>query len=247
MVAGARNERMKKNKAKMSRLSWLQPGSVWSMDVFQAHISDLSRGGFVLSAQDLTSGYKLPPLVTEREPKGVQVASHLELHLFDRFGKPLFLKRDNGSNLNQAAINELLSGSYVLPLNNPGYYAQYNGAMEHGQGEYKRQLNRNYSNIVPFNDFSRSVALAAHELNHISRRNLAGDTSCRRSFQKPLFSYSKRKRKEVFIWIYERALDIVEKAAQKITAESAWRIACRIWLVKNGLLSISKNGEVLPY
>lgn len=246
VVAESRKDELKKNKAQMFKLSWNLPGSIWSMDVFQASIPRLSQNGFVLSIQDLTSGYKLPPLPTKCEPKGLQVALHLE-HLFKRFGKPLFLKRDNGGNLNQSAIDALLADSYVLPLNNPCYYAQYNGAIEHAQGEYKQQLYRNYSNIVSFNDFKRCVALVAHELNHISRRNISGDTSCKRFFQKPLFSYSKSKRKEVFIWIYERALAIVEKAAPKISAESAWRIACRAWLVKNGLLSILKNGEVLPY
>ncbi|SDP19687.1 hypothetical protein SAMN05660330_02081, partial [Desulforhopalus singaporensis] len=53
--------------------------------------------------------------------------------------------------------------------------------------------------------------------------------------------------KGVFLWIYERAIDIVKKAKKNLTPDAAYRSACQIWLVKNNMLSISKNGEVLPY
>ena len=44
----------------------------------------------------------------------------------------------------------------------------------------------------------------------------------------------------------ERAADIMQQAEKKISQSSAWRIACKLWLMKNDLLSISKYDEVLP-
>lgn len=246
LVSLSRKDQLQRKRAKQFRLTWHLPGSVWSMDVFQSRILSTSQKGYVLSVQDLASGYKLPPLVTEKEPHGRQVTSHLS-YLFHQFGSPLFLKRDNGGNLNQLSVNQLLSVDYVLPLNNPFHYAKYNGAIEHTQGEFKQQLRLRYRDIRSFRDFTHCVAIAAHDLNHISRRNLSGETSCKRFFQKPVFNYSKRKREEVYLWIYELALDIVGKADKNISLASAWRIACRLWLVKNGLLSISKYGNVLPH
>ena len=40
------------------------------------------------------------------------------------------LKRDNGSNLNQQAVNEVLACYLVMPLTSPADYAPYNGGME---------------------------------------------------------------------------------------------------------------------
>ena len=70
---------------------------------------------------------------------GEEVAGYLS-EKFCRFGPPLFLKRDNGGNLNHRAVNEVLSEFFVLPLNSPAYYAPYNGAIEESQGELKACL-----------------------------------------------------------------------------------------------------------
>jgi len=105
---------------------------------------------------------------------------------------------------------------------------------------------REYGDVRTFEECARSIGLIVHDLNHLSRRRLDGSTSCTRFFDGPRVTYSKRKRKEVFVWISKRAFDIVEKAGRKTTPDSAYRIACQIWLVKNGLLSISKNDGVLP-
>lgn len=246
MVAHTRNDSLREYRGSQSILHWQVPGAVWSMDIFETAAPVSPGNCFVLNTQDLASGYKLPPYTDAEELKGVDVASHLE-QLFERFGPPLFLKRDNGGNLNHSSITEALSRWYVLPLNSPAYYAPYNGAIEHGQGEVKNKLRQDHNNPATFGELTQDVALAVHDLNHQPRRKLSGDTSCLRFFSNPRFKYIKRKRKEVFLWINERALGIVKKAADKITPAAAWRIACRIWLVENGLLSISKSGNVLPH
>jgi hypothetical protein len=45
-------------------------------------------------------------------------------------GRPLVLKRDNGSNLNHQAVDEVLARYLVLPLKSPPHYPPYNGAIE---------------------------------------------------------------------------------------------------------------------
>lgn len=246
MIAQMRRDRLRQKLSSQINLCWRVPGSVWSMDIFETCVDHLPGKQFVLCVADLASGYKLIPLAAEKEHRGHEIRVHLK-KLFEQFGRPLFLKRDNGGNLNHSCITDLLSQSHVLPLNSPCYYAPYNGAIEHGLGEIKWKLKQEYGDVGTFGEFARSIELAAHDLNHINRRKLGGDTSCRRFFDGPGFNFSKRKRKEVFIWISECSFDIMEKAGKKMMPDAAYRIACQIWLVKNNLLSVSKNGGVLPH
>lgn len=246
MVAKMRKHSLHKDRTSHLNMCWKIPGSVWSMDIFEIRMAHITGKCFVLCVQDLASGYKFPPLATLKQPAGYEVSLHLE-KLFQQFGRPLFLKRDNGGNLNQGAVTDMLSRNHVLPLNSPCYYPKYNGAIEHGQGEMKSKLKQKYNGVKTFMEFTRCVELAAHDLNHIPRRKLGRDNACRRFFDRPRFNYSKRKVMEVFLWISERAIDIVKKAKKNLTPDAAYRLACQIWLVKNNLLSISKNGEVLPH
>jgi hypothetical protein len=68
-----------------------------------------------------------------------QVVSDLTV-LFQRYGAPLFLKRDNGSNLVNAPVDEVLAQHGVIPLTSPPYYPRYNGAIEYAQRELKTWL-----------------------------------------------------------------------------------------------------------
>jgi hypothetical protein len=49
---------------------------------------------------------------------------------FRRHGRPLLLKRDNGSLFNCGPIDQLLSDEAVIPFNSPAYYPRYNGGIE---------------------------------------------------------------------------------------------------------------------
>jgi len=244
-VVAARKNHFHKQKALQYRLCWHIPGSIWSMDIFEFHQPAILGKCTVLTVQDLASAYKFPPLSFKGTLHGNAVAFHLG-RLFKSFGIPLFLKRDNGGNLNQSSVTDLLSENFIIPMNSPGYYAPYNGAIEHAQGEFKSQLRRNCDNSLSFKEFSLSVQLAAHQLNHIKRRQFQENTSCKLFFKEPLASFPKRKREEVLLWIKTRTTDIVEKAKPGLSMAAAWRIACKTWLVKNKLLSISQPGDVLP-
>lgn len=245
LVATARREAIARKKAARYEVDWHEPGTVWAMDVFEMKLPYTPRKAYVLTVQDLATGYKFPPLATEREPRGHEVTAHLK-SLFRRFNKPLFLKLDNGANLNHYSVKELLADQHILPLNSPAYYASYNGAIEHAQGEFKTRLQECYGKAASFSAFALMAELAAHDLNHSGRRKLNGKNSCLKFFGKPKISFSKRKRKEVFKWISDLAIDIVAKSGKKKIRSTAWRVACRKWLEENGLVSIRKMQAVLP-
>ena len=116
--------------AALCQVRWLRPDLAWAFDRLQyatCHVHNL---------QDLCSRYKFAPMTCEHMPCGEEVASHLDRH-FTRFGLPLFIKRDNGGNLNHRAVNALLEERLIIPINSPCYRASYNGAIEHSQGELK--------------------------------------------------------------------------------------------------------------
>lgn len=246
MVERARQEYIFTKKSDGYELKWHIPGAVWSMDVFEMKREHSARKYYVLTVQDLATRYKFPPLSTLNEPQGHEVADHLK-RLFDQFGKPLFLKRDNAGNLNDHSIRDLLSQSHVLPLNNPIYYAPYNGAIEHTQGEFKQRLVDCFSRVSSFKEFALCVELIAHDLNHGARRKLHGANSCSKFNENSRRTHSKRKRQEVFLWISNLVLRMMESKKSALDRASAWRIACRMWLEKNNYVTISKKQKVLPH
>ncbi len=245
LIAEARQEENRRLRQNQHKVEWHQVGAVWAMDIFETRMPGLPGKAFVLTVQDLASGYKFPPLCLEKQIRGPEVAAHLK-QLFHQFGKPLFLKVDNGGNLNHLAVSSLLDRYFVIPINSPTYYAPYNGAIEHTQGEFKKLLLAPGCFYSSFKEFALRVEITAHDLNHQGRRKLLGQNSCLCFFGKRKNSYTKRKRKEVIEWISQLTVDILSKSERMKNEIDAWRIACRMWLEKNGLVSISKPQGVLP-
>jgi hypothetical protein len=224
------------------------PGVVWAMDVTEY---DLGVAGKIHlhNTQDLGSRYKFPPLAGEC-PVGEEIAGYLSEKFF-RFGPPLLLKRDNGGNLNHAAVNEVLSEFFVLPLNSPEYYAPYNGAIEESQRELKACLREKQVPGIPCSPDPITVyaEVAAHDLNHRLRPCLQGKTSCQAFFsseKKPLFS--KLERREIYDILLERAERILGSMNQwgKAGRESAWRIAVEFWLQSRGFIKLHTPKKCHP-
>ena len=140
-------------------------------------------------------------------PCGEEVAGHLA-YLFDRFGPPLFCKRDNGGNLNHTAVDQVLEDAWVIPLNSPPYTASYNGAVERTQREFKEYLKRWQWKANTMEALFLLAKTAAHELNHKPRRCLNNHTACGVYFGANCIGYSKRKRKSVYRWIRDLATEI---------------------------------------
>jgi hypothetical protein len=199
----------------------------------------------VHNLQDLCSQYKFPPLATGHEALGEEVAGHLD-GLFGRFGPPLFCKRDNGGNVNHVAVDDVLGEAMVIPINSPVDRAPYNGAIEHSQGEMKRYLKKWQDKAKTLTEMVLLTETAAHDLNHIHRRSLAGRTSCLRYFAGPRVRYGKRERSRIYHWIEELAYRISEGMGKTALDPTAWRVAAKTWMVKNNLITILRPGKVLP-
>jgi|GEM_PF-2754414 len=116
LTATVRQALAQQHQADRCHITWQVPGLVWALDDtalarVSSHLLRLHQ------VQDLASRYKFPPWVGE-QILGEAVARRLE-QLFVQHGPPLVLKRDNGSNLNQHAVDALLARYLVIPLNSP--------------------------------------------------------------------------------------------------------------------------------
>lgn len=249
MVKIAREEAKREAALEQRRIEWKQPGQVWAMDDTRYGRDEKGKKLYIHNLQDLSSRYKLGPLAGEFA-HGPEVASNLKKH-FDQYGPPLFLKRDNGGNLNHAEVEKVLSEYMVIPLNSPTYYPPYNGAIEKAQQEVKEKIKEKgaHLDVVPKEHFKPCTESACHDLNHIHRRCLKGRTSCQVFFEKKGGArYTKRKRRAIFEWIKERSCAIMEKLGDWSTKafQLAWRIAAETWLRNNGFISVTYRGRVLP-
>ncbi|WP_319409492.1 hypothetical protein [uncultured Desulfosarcina sp.] len=172
-----------------------------------------------------------------RHPCGEEIAGHLSRH-FTWFGPPLFIKRDNGGNLNHWAVNDLLEENMVIPINSPFNTPRYNGAIEHSQGELKGWLRKWEDTATSKSELALQVDNAAHALNHRPRRSLSGRNACRSYFCADRLRYTRRQRKEVYDWIRDLAVDISERSGKNEICPTAWRVSARKWMEKHRLIII---------
>jgi hypothetical protein len=235
-------------RAHLRWIEWLTPGVVWAMD-FTGY--DLGMAGkiYLHNTQDLGSRYKFLPMAGEY-PVGEEVAGYLS-EKFDRYGAPLVLKRDNEGNMNHSAINDVLAEFFVFPLNNPEYYAPYNGAIEESQREVKSCLWKKLMEglLDPGNHVTAYAEAAVNDLNHRIRPCLNGKTSCQTFFEsgnRPTFT--KRERRGIYDWVMERAERILLTMNQSGQAvrESTWRIAVESWLRSKGYIKVHINQKCHP-
>jgi transposase InsO family protein len=244
-----RRELAHQYRADLRHITWKIPGLVWSLD--NAELARFARGKLHLhQVQDLASRYKFMPWVGERV-LGETVAGHLE-QLFLRYGPPLVLKRDNGSNLNQQAVDALLARYLVIPLNSPPHYPPYNGGIECAMREMKAPLHEKIlaSGPIPESQAQSWAEMLASELNHNPRSCLEGQISCSvfqdtKSVRK---AYNLRKRKKIFDWINDLTRALIQASAAHTLrqAEAARRLAVETWLQRNGVIIVTQNNKVLP-
>jgi hypothetical protein len=249
LIEAVRREVAEQRRAALRHVTWHVPGAVWSLDD-----AELVRGDSPLlrlhQVQDLASRYKFPPWVGERI-LGATVAQRLEA-LFRQYGPPLVMKRDNGGNLNQQAVEEVLARYLVMPLNSPPHYPPYNGGMEHAVGELKGPLVAQLlaGGPIPPAEVQKWAELLAHELNHRPRPSLQGAVACTvfQEARAALKSYTLRKRREFF----EEVNDLTQMLMQaqggctQRQADTVRRLAVEAWLQKEGVISISQNHRVSP-
>jgi len=246
MVREARAEATRDRRAEIRHVSWLRSNLAWAMDDCQTRDGVGAEKLYLHNLTDLGSRYRLPPLAADCLPCGEEVAGHLQ-HLFDRFDPPLFCKRDNGGNLNQLAVKQVLEEALVIPINSPPRMAPYNGAVEHTQGEFKSYLDRWSWKAAGTGSQALLAESAAHDLNHQPRRCLAGGTACRAYFGGARIRYSRRKRESVYRWIQHLAAEVSVREGESVITPASWRIAARQWLVTNKLIKIERSEKVSPH
>jgi hypothetical protein len=236
MVRQVRSTANRSATATLCHVHWLRPDLAWALDGMQYN------GCHVQNLQDLCSHYKFTPMTTDHMPCGEQIAGHLDRHL-SRFGPPLFLKRDNGGNLNHRMIDTVLEDRMIIPINSPCYCASYNGAIEHSQGELKSWIGK-WKKSKTNREVELLLENAAHALNHHPRRSLSGSNACRSYFASNRLRYTKRQRRQAWDWISNLAADISAKCSELAIEPSAWRIAASKWMERHNLIVIHRPGKV---
>ena len=193
--------------------------------------------------RDIGAGYSLQP-ISGREPvRGVEVAANPDA-LCCRHGAPLFLKRDNGGNLNTPDVDEVLAFHCIIPFNSPVRTPNYNGAMERSQRTLKEELERQLTpaGTIQTESAEPYVRAAAYEINHVTRESLNGSCPCHyRSTH--LHTFTKNERKTVYDWITiaRTRISILENEGHYVSAQTAQRWAVSAWLVKNKLMTINRH------
>ncbi len=247
----AAEERAKCNLARRQvckHVAWKEPNLAWAIDGTERGQDEQGERLHVHAVQDLCTRYRFAPLVAV-ESKGEAITAHLE-KLFQKHGAPLFLKRDNGSPLNHAAVDRVLADNGVIPLNSPAYYPKYNGAVEKGIREMKEALGECLPQAAKWQpEQIRPYILAVHHsLNCRRRRSLQRHTACEAYQHQPRHRFNRRERLATFEWIRIRAKDRIEQleAIDHRSLNAAWRHAAETWLRCQGLITVTINNKVLP-
>lgn len=244
MVVMARQDLNLLHRQNLRRIQWNVPNAAWSMDPCEYKQSDATGTKVYLNQmQDLASRYKFSPMTGE-VPCGEEISGYLTA-TFKRFGAPLFLKRDNGGNLNHKAVNDVLSDYFVMPVNSPVHYAPYNGAIEEAQAELKTGLSTKllYKSCCPSEHIDAYASSVEHELNHKPRQCLKSKNACQVYFTGKR-TFSKWERRDAYVWITDLQNDIL--CSNGVQPQAAWRIAVEAWLNMKGFITITINGKVLP-
>lgn len=244
MIAMARHDLNTLHRQNLRRIQWNVPNIAWSMDPCEYRQRDATGIKVYLNQiQDLASRYKFNPM-TGDIPCGEEISGHLAA-TFNRFGPPLFLKRDNGGNLNHTAVNEVLADYFVMPVNSPIHYPPYNGAIEESQAELKKGLavKLSYKPCCPREHMEAYASTVENDLNHQPRACLNGKNSCHVYFTGKR-TFTKWERRDAYVWITDLQNDIL--CSDGVQPQAAWRIAVEAWLNMKGFITITRNGKVLP-
>ena len=244
MVAMARHDLNAAHRQNLRRIRWNVPNLAWAMDPCEYKQHDAADTKVYLNhMQDMASRYKFNPM-TGDIPCGEEISGYLAA-TFKRFGAPLFLKRDNGSNLNHVAVDTVLADYFVLPVNSPVHYPPYNGAIEEAQTELKNGLAAKLAHkpCCPREHMEAYASTVEHDLNHQLRPCLNGSNACQVYFTGKR-TFNKWERRDVYVWITNLQNDIL--CNEGVQPQAAWRIAVEAWLSMKGFITVSINGKVLP-
>ena len=156
-------------------------------------------------------------------------------------------------------MDAVLAERLIIPVNSPPYYAPYNGGIEQAQDEFQTALRAKVQGRKwPATEPAEALSLlqlcsevVSHDLDHRRRPCLKGATACRKFEvgKQQGRTYDRRQRRETFDEI--RAMASLALAETGLTdrraADAAWRLAVETWLRREGSITVSVGGKVLPY
>ena len=233
----------------LTRVCWSGAMTCWAMDDTHLFTDNNGVKQWVHNVKDLTSQYILPPVVGSLMG-GEEVAENLR-ELFKRFGAPLVLKRDNGSNLSCAAVDKVLNEFDVIPLNSPPYYSRYNGSIEQANKLLKERIKLlSQKHKCPINKQTAAVlaAFAAHEENTQYKRSTKRKTPSHQFFKSNRNNPETSLRKEVINDINEYVKLLTHEYMPRTKREenSVKREAAEAVLEKRGYIKVVAKKQVSP-
>jgi hypothetical protein len=226
----------------MKRIQWLKPGTAWSLDTTE-YGPDKTK---ITPLRDLASKYQVPtPLVAPQEC-GEQIALYLD-RMFRKEGPPMFLKRDGGSPLNCAKLDQVLERHWVLPLNSPPAYPQFNGSIERSMRDLKAALDaRRAEALMKGAPFALEVELVTHQLNHRRLRSIGGLTPCQ-LYHDPRhrLRLHAATRERIFREVFQEYWQYVQCMSERTrhTLNAAWRLVVESWLRRQGWITVRLNNQ----
>lgn len=243
-------ERLRVRRRKLQRIRWLHPDTAWAIDATEYPRDAQGHRLYHVVVQDLATTFQFEPLLT-LDLCGHGAADFLG-RLLAKHRTPLFLKRDNGSVFNTPEVNALLGARGVIPLNSPAHYPRYNGAIEHGIGELKAELQACVSPSGPQDPpeglwFARFLV---HKHNYHPRRLLAGQSAAQAYTERPRLRWSRRQRRDIFVWIGTRTKRMLRAMddPNQLDVRRAWRRSVESWLRRQGLIEVAINRQpVTPF
>ena len=241
-----RNRLRRGERKSMLSVEYCEAHLIWSMDIFE----QIHRGVrfHVLQVIDLGSRMKLEPAVKVGAFTGEEVAEHLN-YLMHKHEAPLFLKRDNGSNLNSGEVLSILKMFSVIPFNSPPGFPQFNGVMERSQGEIKRYLHAILKNKEELDSFTVAVHLSVERANRRRRAVLAGKCAWE-CWDEEFPHFTRRERESVYLEIKRLAEGILEtfprkKRMRRDAGAHAWRTAIQRYLESKEYIRLFRDGRNL--
>ncbi|MCB1205004.1 MAG: DDE-type integrase/transposase/recombinase [Verrucomicrobiae bacterium] len=251
LIAEERQSRNRERRSRLHHLTWQAPNLAWAIDATAVRTPTSNRKLVVVLARDLATHYHFEPLLLQSE-SARENADWLEA-LLRRHRAPLFLKRDNGSPFNEGQVGQTLAENCILPLNSPVCRPQYNGAIEHGIGSFKRCLldALDPGQPIPSPKSLRPLVRAViHLHNARPRRSLHGLSPVQAYFQSDTPRWTRRQRHAIFEWISEKAFEILQTNRERTGRHdfaAAWRRAAVVWLRRQHLITLSQNRKLLPH
>jgi len=243
----ARWEAREESLATMRRITWRLPGTVWAFDETHVGYNEHNEKLFNATGIDLASTYLFEPLLGT-PCCGAEIAGHLD-RLCRKYGPPLFLKVDNGSNLNSLEVQEVMEHWGIIPLNSPPYYPPYNGTIEHMNGEIQQQIQRDPRfQSAPTEHKEAYLTGFMHTLNHKERRSLGTRHACQFfGNRRQRVTFSKRMRRDIIGEVQTIQQEILGEINQPNDRETAaaHRRACETVMLKHGLINVHQNGDEL--